>query len=283
MHTFFRAKYNKRVLLESFVKVIVCVKQVPDTSDIQWTEHNTIKREGVESVINPFDTYALETALRLKDKYNAHISVISMGPPQAGEMLKEALAMGADDAVLVSDRKFSGADTIATSRTIGSAISKGFKDFDLIICGQFAVDGDTGQTGPSIAQFLNIPQITYVKEIIDYNDNSVTVKKESEDGIETIKIKLPALLCVEKCDFEPRNIKIKGYIETQNSEIKVLSLEDLEIEAESVGMKGSPTYVSKAFRPEGRKKGEIITPQTKEEGVNYVAEKINAFLENKGL
>lgn len=265
------------------MKVIVCVKQVPDTSDIKWTEHNTIQREGVESIINPFDKYALETALRLKDKYNAHISVISMGPPQANEILREALAMGADEATLVSDRKFSGADTIATSKTIGSAIAKKFSGFDLIICGQFAVDGDTGQTGPSIAQYLGIPQITYVKEVVNYSDNSLTVKKEVEDGIETVKIKLPALLCVEKCDFEPRNIRIAGYITTQNAEIKSLNLEDLEIDAESVGMKGSPTYVSKAFRPEGRKKGEVITPETKQEGANYVAEKITAFLGSKEL
>jgi electron transfer flavoprotein beta subunit len=147
------------------MKIIVCVKQVPDTADIKWSENNTIIREGVESIINPFDEFAIETALRIKDQNpKTHITVLTMGPPQAVEILKRAIAMGADDGILVSDRKFAGADTQATSRTLATTIKNMVKDFDLLICGQFAIDGDTAQTGPSIAQHLDLPQVTYVKD-----------------------------------------------------------------------------------------------------------------------
>ena len=142
------------------MKIALCIKQVPDTSDIKWTENNTIQREGVESIINPYDVYATEFALNLKEKYaDAQITVFSMGPNQAMDMIRKLIALGCDDGVLISDRKFAGADTYATGKTISSAIKSVMPDFDLIICGQFAVDGDTAQTGPCIAEFLNIPQV----------------------------------------------------------------------------------------------------------------------------
>ena len=255
------------------MRIALCIKQVPDTADIKWTEDNTIQREGVESVINPFDTYAIETAVRLKETIkDVHITAISMGPPQAVEILKKAISMGVDEAFLVSDRKFAGADTVATSRTLASAIEEKIDGVDLIICGQFATDGDTAQTGPSIAEHLNIAQVTYVKEILGYKDGVLTVKKEVEDGIEILNVKLPAVLCMLKCDYEPRRPLISGFIKAQEAKVNSYSMEDINLSAEEVGMKGSPTYVSKAFRPEQKQGGEVIVPSSPKEGAEIIAD-----------
>lgn len=257
------------------MKIALCIKQVPDTADIKWTENNTIQREGVESVINPFDTYAIETAVRLKEKLkDVHISVLTMGPPQAEEILKKAIAMGVDEGFLVSDRKFAGADTVATSRTLARSISEKVKDVDLIICGQFATDGDTAQTGPSIAQHLGFAQVTYVKEITGYKDGQLIVKREVEDGVEVVKVKLPAVLCMLKCDYEPRRPLISGFLRAHDAKIASYSMEDINLSPEEVGMKGSPTYVSKAFRPEQKQGGEVITPASPQEGAKILADLI---------
>lgn len=259
------------------MRIALCIKQVPDTADIKWTENNTIQREGVESVINPFDTYAIETALRLKDKIrDVSITALSMGPPQAEEVLKKAISMGVDDGFLVSDRKFAAADTVATSRTLAGAIKEKISDVDLIICGQFATDGDTAQTGPSIAQHLNFPQVTYVKEITGYKDGILTVKREVEDGIEIVKVQLPAVLCMLKCDYEPRRPLIGGFIKAHNSKIKTYSMEDINLQPEEVGMKGSPTYVSKAFRPEQKPGGEIIVSKDAKETAKILVDFLNS-------
>lgn len=260
------------------MKIALCIKQVPDTADIKWTENNTIQREGVESVINPFDTYAVETALRLKEKIKGvNITALSMGPPQAVEVIKKAISMGIDDGFLISDRKFAGADTIATSRTLASAIKEKVENVDLIICGQFAIDGDTAQTGPSIAQHLGFPHITYVKEITGYKDGILTVKREVEDGIETVTVQLPAVLCMLKCDYEPRRPLINGFVKSQKAKIPTYSMEDIHLQPEEVGMKGSPTYVSKAFRPEQKQGGEVIKPESTEEAVRIIKEKLKDF------
>jgi Electron transfer flavoprotein, beta subunit len=260
------------------IKIAVCIKQVPDTADIKWTENNTIVREGVESIINPFDMYAIETAVRLKEKIKGvHITVLSMGPPQAEEVLRKAVSMGVDDGFLISDRKFAGADTVATSRTLAAAIKEKIGDVDLIICGQFAIDGDTAQTGPSIAQHLDFAQVTYVKEITGYKEGLLTVKREVEDGVEIVKVKLPAVLCMLKCDYEPRRPLIAGFIRAHNAKIDYYGMEDINLSAEEVGMKGSPTYVSKAFRPEQKQGGEVITPETASEGAKILFEKFKEF------
>lgn len=260
------------------MKIALCIKQVPDTADIKWTENNTIQREGVESVINPFDTYAIETAVRLKEKLaDTHITVLTMGPPQAVEILKKAVSMGVDDGFLVSDRKFAGADTVATSRTLAGAIKEKIGNVDLIICGQFATDGDTAQTGPSIAQHLGIAQVTYVKEITGFKDGVMTVKREVEDGIEVLNVKLPAVLCMLKCDYEPRRALIQGFIKAHDADIKTYSLEDIKLEPEEVGMKGSPTYVSKAFRPEQKHGGEVITPENATEAAKIIKGKLEEY------
>ena len=231
------------------MKIALCIKQVPDTTDIKWTENNTIQREGVESIINPYDVYAVELVLKLKkENKNTEITVFTMGPPQAEDMLRKVLALGCDNAVLISDKKFSGADTYATGLTISRAIKYAKPDFDLIICGQFAVDGDTAQTGPNIANFLSLPQVTYVKDYVKYENKELTLTRELEDGIETVAVKLPALICVIKQNFEPQRAKIAGVISASKKEIKVCTMTDLGLSPENVGIKGSPTFVSKAFR-----------------------------------
>ncbi len=242
------------------MNILVCIKQVPDTGDIKWTKNNTLKRDEMDSVINPFDEFSLETALRIKDYYpETKITVISMGPKQSETSIREALALGCDEGVLICDKKFSGADTVSTSNTIASAIKNCIKNFDLIICGQFATDGDTAQTPPEIAEKLDIPQITYVTKIVDINGNKITVEKETDYGIETLKTTLPTLLSVQKCDYELRKAKIDGYIFAQNKSVELIDFSKLGVEENSVGMKGSPTYVSKAFRPEIKREGKLIT------------------------
>lgn len=232
------------------MKILVCIKQVPDTTDIKWTENNTIQREGVESVINPFDVYAIEAALKIKKELSdVEITTLTMGPSQAETILRKAISVGCDNGVLLCDKKFAGADTYATAKTISSAIKSKFSDFDLIICGQFAVDGDTAQTGSGIATQLDIPQVTYTKNIDRIEVNSLYAARELEDGIETVKVNFPALICMLKGDFEPTRAKIGGIIKAQNAKIENLSLEDIGLLPENVGIKGSPTFVSKAFRP----------------------------------
>ena len=260
------------------MNIVLCIKQVPDTADIKWTESNTIKREGVESIINPFDSYAIETALRIKDiEKSSKITALTMGPNQAKDILKKAISVGCDKGILLSDKKFAGADTVATSRTLAAAIKEKCPDFDIIICGQFAIDGDTAQTGPSIAQHLNLPSITYVKEIVEVKDGFATVKREVEDGIEVLKVKLPAVLCMLKGDYEPRRPFIQGFINAHNADFATYTHEDINLSPEDAGLKGSPTYVSKAFRPEQKQGGKIIISKNTEDTAKLISEKIKEW------
>lgn len=256
------------------MKIALCVKQVPDTSDIKWTENNTMQREGVESILNPYDVYAVEAALKLKKTYGAEITVFTMGPMQAEDMLKNIIALGVDNGVLISDRKFAGADTFATGKTVSTAIKKIMPDFDIILCGQFAIDGDTAQTGPCIASLLNIAQITYVKKINEYSDGTITATRLLDDGIESVKVKAPALLCILKSEFEPSRALINGIIKAQDTKITTLTLEDLGLNPEDVGIKGSPTYVSKAFRPEVKHNGEKHDCLETDTGAEIILNKI---------
>jgi len=235
------------------LKIVVCVKQVPDTTDIKWTENNTIQREGVESIMNPYDVWALEAALRLKSvRDDVNITVLTMGPSQAVSMLKKAIALGADDAILLSDKKFAGADTFATGKTIAKAIEKLVPDVDLIICGQFAIDGDTAQTGPCVAANLNLPQVTFVKSIDDVQQDCLYLSREIENGVQKVSVQLPALICMLQQDGEASRARVAGVIKAHNFEVKVFGHEDVGLLPEEIGIKGSPTYVSKAFRPEKR-------------------------------
>ena len=239
---------------EKFLNIVVFIKQVPDTNDIKWTENNTIDRNGLESILNPKDGSALEMALKLKDRYGAKVTAVTMGPFQAETVLRLALAMGADDAYLLTDRKFSGADTVATARVLAQIIKDKLTDTDLIICGQVAIDGETGQTGPSIAAQLGFPQITWVEDIVMYEDNKLTIKRETEKYTDTLVSSLPLLVCVNS-GIEPRLPKIDGYIKAQQYHCNSVSLEGLNLSAEEVGLKGSPTYVSRVFKPENKHAG----------------------------
>ena len=259
------------------MKIVVCVKQVPDTADIKWTENNTMIREGVESIMNPFDEYGVETAIRIKEAVGAdcEITVLTMGPPQAKDTLKKALAMGCDNAILVSDRKFAAADTWATARTVSQAIKDKCGDFDLIICGQYAIDGDTGQTGPSVAESLKVPQITYVKEIeYDKDRNIIIAKKAVEEGMQTVEMQLPGLVCMLKCDYTPRMPNIKGVMKANRAQIPSYGLDELTLEKEEVGLKGSPTYVAKSYRQPPRVQGEVIDKGDNKANVKYLLEKL---------
>lgn len=241
------------------MKIVVCIKQVPDTTDIKWTENNTIQREGVESVMNPYDVWALEAALSIRKKRrNVFVTALSMGPNQAVSMLKKTVSLGADNAILISDKKFAGADTYATGKTLAKAISEKLSGTDLIICGQFAVDGDTAQTGPGIASQLGLPQVTFVREIKEINDDFIVVEREVENGREIVEVQLPALICMLQSDGEPARARVAGIIKAQNFEVKQYGHEDLNLSPEEIGIKGSPTYVSRAFRPEKRQECVIV-------------------------
>lgn len=244
------------------MKIVVCLKQVPDTKDIKWTDKGTMIREGVESILNPYDEIALEYALKIKDKFpQAKIIVLSMGPAQAKELLRVAVARGADEAFLISDKKFSGADTLATSYTIAAAIKSVIPDFDLIITGQFAIDGDTGQTPSNIAVELGIENITFVKNILDFDEEKITLLRETEDGFERLKSSYPVMASVLKNDIELRHYSIKNYIKSFDSDIKVLDKSELNVEDEKIGFKGSPTYVSATFTPKFERNGKEILPK----------------------
>lgn len=263
------------------MKIVVCIKQVPDTADISWTDKNTIKREGMEAIINPFDEFALETAFKIKEMVpDSTITVLSMGPVQAKEMLKNAVARGADRAVLLSDKRFAGADTYATSKTLATAIRTKLSDFDLILCGQFATDGDTGQTGTAIATHLDIPCVTFVSKIINIDKNSISVIKQTEKALCKLKVKLPSLICMIKPEYELRPALINGYIRAQKTEVTLLNANDLFLDSEATGMKASPTYVCAAFRREQKKECQLIMFDTIEEKVDFLLNKIDELKRN---
>jgi len=256
-----------------WMEIVVCVKQVPDTTEVKIDPAtNNLIRQGVPSIVNPFDKNAVETALRLKEQYGGKVTVISMGPPQAKVALKECLAMGADTAVLISDRAFGGADTLATSYTLAAAIRK-LGTYDIIICGKQAIDGDTAQVGPGIAEHLGIPQVTYVAKI-DVTGVTARVEREREDGYEIIEVKLPVLISVAKAGNEPRFPSVKGTIRANRTEIPIWTAGDLTIDEQKIGLKGSPTRVSKIFAPPWRTKGVIIQQDTAQEAVAELMKKL---------
>ena len=252
------------------MNIVVCIKQVPNTNEVKLDPvTGTLIREGVPSIINPDDKAGLEAALRLKDSMGAHVTVLSMGPPQADAALREALAMGADEAILVSDRAFGGADTWATSTTIAAAIKN--LDYDLIITGRQAIDGDTAQVGPQIAEKLGIPQVTYVKDFKLEGDH-VIVKRALEDGYETLKVKLPCVLTAIKELNTPRYMSVPGILRAAKQEIKVWSAADIEVDLNTVGLKASPTNVFKSFTPKPKGAGVTVEGDTpKEKADNLVA------------
>jgi electron transfer flavoprotein alpha/beta subunit len=256
------------------MEIVVCVKQVPDTTEVKIDpETNTLIRQGVPSIVNPFDKNAVEAALQLKEKHGGKVTVISMGPPQAKDALKECLAMGVDSAILISDRAFGGADTLATSYTLAAAIRK-LGAFDIILCGKQAIDGDTAQVGPETAEHLGISQITYAAKI-DVDGDTARVEREHEDGYEVIEVKLPLLLSVVKSINEPRYPTVKGTLKANRAEIAVWTAADLIVEEQRLGLKGSPTQVRKIFTPPRRTEGLLIQKDTAREAVAELLEKLS--------
>ena len=237
------------------MKIAVCIKQVPDTTDVKIDpKTNTLVREGVASITNPFDEYAVEEALLIKEKHGGEVHVISMGPPQAAEVLKNALAVGADKVYLVSDRAFAGADTLATAYTVATTIKKVVGDVDLVICGKQAIDGDTAQVGPGIATRLGIPQLTYVSKVkeIDPAKKRMVVERLLEYGKEITETSLPALITVVKGINEPRLPSLLGIKKAGKAQIPTLTAKDIDADENRIGLKGSPTWVTKVFSPEAR-------------------------------
>jgi len=240
------------------VNIIVCIKQVPDTAQIKIDPvTNNLVRDGVKSIINPFDLYALEEAVRLKEKSGGKVIVISMGPPQAETALREALALGGDESFLISDRAFAGSDTLATSYTLSMAVEK-IKDYDLIICGKQAVDGDTAQVGPGIAATLDIPQITNVRKIRGIENGTFTAERATEEGFDVVETKLPCLITVVKEINQPRLPSLKGKMKAKGAVIPVWTAADIAAEEIRIGLTGSPTEVWKSMTPPPRSKGIIL-------------------------
>jgi electron transfer flavoprotein beta subunit len=242
------------------MNIIVCIKQVPNTTDVQIDkETGRLKREGVESIINPFDEYAVEEAVRLKEKNaGSKVTVITMGPPQAESALREAISKGADDGILISDRAFGGADTLATAYALSCAI-KHIGSYDVIFCGKQATDGDTAQVGPGIAEMLNIAHIAYVKKIEEISDKGAKVQRLMEDGYDVIETPFPVLFTVVKEINIPRISSLKGKMAAKKAIIKTLTAADIGADIQKTGLNGSPTQVMKIFTPPQRTGGEKFT------------------------
>lgn len=253
------------------MKIVVCLKQVPDTTEVKIDpKTGTLIREGVPSIINPDDKNALEESIALKEKVGGTVTVVSMGPPQAVDALREALAMGADEAILVSDRAFAGADTQATSYALAGALKN--LDYDLIFAGRQAIDGDTAQVGPQIAEKLGIPQITYVEKV-DVDGDTLTVQRAWEDGYEVAKIKTPCMLTAIKELNQPRYMNMKNIFEVFKKEVKIWSADDLDVDKSKLGLNGSCTKVKRSHTKEAKGAGEIVNKPLKE-AVTYTISKL---------
>lgn len=253
------------------MKIIVCAKQVPDTTEVKIDPvKGTLIRDGVPSILNPDDANALEAALALKDSNpDVTVSVISMGPPQADEMLRECLAMGADDAYLLSDRAFGGADTCATSTTIAAGIKK-IGDAKIIFAGRQAIDGDTAQVGPQVARRLGIPSVTYVQKIVELKEDSVVVERQMEDGYELLEVSTPCLLTAVKELNTPRYMTISGIMDSYDKEITAWNHKDVDLDPADCGLNASPTQVFRSFTPPAKGKGEMLSGTVTEMSQNLV-------------
>ncbi len=239
------------------LNIIVCIKQVPETQDVRLDPvTHTLKREGVKAIINPFDLYALEEGLRAKDAHGGTVTVLTMGPPQAEEALREALGYGADAAVLLSDKKFAGADTWATALTLAKAVEK-LGGADLIFCGKQAIDGDTAQVGPEMAEILGIPHAAWARKLTFAGEGRLTVERLMDHGYDAVEVKLPALVTVVKEINEPRVPSFKAKLRAKKEPIPVWGAADLGLAEEAVGLSGSFTQVVKVFAPPARGDAEI--------------------------
>ena len=263
------------------MEILVCVKQVPDTAEVKIDpEKHTVIRAGVPNIFNPFDQNALEAALQLKDSQGARVTLLSMGPPQAEDVLREGLAMGADDAYLLTDRKVGGSDTLATGYCLAQAVKKvaelqGIEQFDVVLCGKQAIDGDTAQVGPQIATELGIPQITYAAEI-NVDGTTVRVKQQNEEGYIVTEAQFPVLITAVKELNEPRFPTIRGTMKAKKREIPHLSADDIKVDETKIGLEGSPTMVRKIFTPPQRTQGLVIKEEDPNAAVSVLMEKLTA-------
>lgn len=245
------------------MNIVVCIKQVPDTTEVKIDpKTGTLIREGVPSIMNPDDKGGLELALELKDKYGANVTVITMGLPQAQAILREALAMGADRAILLTDRKLGGADTLATSYALAGALRT--LDYDLVITGRQAIDGDTAQVGPELAEHLDIPQVTYLEDCTLNQNNTLTIKKQLEDGYQMVEVQMPCLVSVLASSYKPRYMTVKGIVECFDKPIETWGADKIAVDEEQLGKKGSPTNVKKSFAKGLKAKGEVFELDTTE-------------------
>ncbi len=240
------------------MNIVVCLKQVPGTTEVKINpETNTLIRQGIKNVINPFDSYALEEGVRLKEKQGGKVTAISMGPPQAVDMLKETISLGADEAVLLSDAAFAGADTWATAYTLAAAVKK-TGVCDIVICGRQSTDGDTGQVGPEMAEMLNIPFLAYVSHIEEINPGKIRVRRMVDDGHEVIESPLPAVITVTKEINVPRLPSLRGIMKSKSAKIPVWTVSDLGVDPNKVGLAGSFTKVVKIFTPQRNHQAEML-------------------------
>lgn len=259
------------------MNIIVCIKQVPDAKDVRLDPvTNTLAREGVESIMNPYDRHALEEAVAIKEQLGGKVTVITMGPPQAEAVLREAIACGADDGVLISDRAFAGADTWATSYTLAMAV-KSLGAFDLILCGKQAIDGDTAQVGPGLACRLQVPFATCVQKTRKVNDVAIEVERMMDDGFDVLRLPLPALMTVVKDINEPRVASLKGKMRAKKAEIRKFSATEIGADPQCIGLAGSPTQVVRVFPPEPRGDRKIFSGSVAEQ-VDQLVECLKAHL-----
>ena len=258
------------------MNIVVCIKQVPGTTQVKINpDTGTLIRDGVEAVVNPFDEYAIEEALRIKERLcGCTVKVITMGPPQAEAALKSAIAMGADEGYLVSDRAFAGSDTWATSYTLSRAIQT-LGETHLIVCGKQAIDGDTAQVGPGVAEMLGIPFVAWVRKVETVSENSIRVERLMEHGYDVVEMPLPGLITVVKEINTPRMASLRGKMRAKSAQIKVLDTQALDVEKTKTGLTGSPTQVLRSFVPERKTGGEKISgevPVLVEKAVSTILE-----------
>ena len=252
------------------MNIVVCLKQVPGTTQVKIDpQTNTLVRTGITSILNPFDYYALEEGVRLKERYGGKVTVLSMGPPDAATMLKEAISLGADDPVLLSDREFAGSDTLATSYTLSQAVRK-IGQYDLVICGRQTLDGDTGQVGPELAQMLETPFVAYVSKIEEIANGKMRVQRMVDEGHEGIEIELPAVITVTKEINVPRLPSFRGLVKARSAQIPTWTAEDIKADKASTGRAGSATVVVKTFVPQRVRTGQVISGTAEEQVATLV-------------
>lgn len=265
--------------------IVACIKQVPDTKIIKMNpKTNTMDRRTAPAILNPYDAHAVEEAVRLRERYGGHVSVLTMGPPPAVKAIKKCIEIGADEGYLITDRKFAGADTLATSYALTKAIDKISKDnpVDLIICGKMSIDGDTGQVGPGIARRLDIPPLTSVNKVVEVNQEEgyMIVHRKFEDGYEVVRSSLPCLLSVEKTINEVPYSPFPNMLKAAKYEPHIWSVDDLEdIDIKQLGLKGSPTIVSKVWAPPKPEGGTMLVGNP----IEQVEQLLSIILEKKEL